>query len=79
MNRAKRKRRSENDTLSIGRALPAEVAQLTDEIAAIDESIAGFKKEMKAATEIRESEKADYQATHTDYSQTCPRNPRQRA
>merc|ERR1719247_3757075 len=48
----------------------ADVAQLTDEIAAIDESIAGCKKEMKAATEIRESEKADYQTTHTDYSES---------
>merc|ERR1719377_392519 len=48
----------------------ADVAQLTDEIMAIDNQIAQFRKEMKAATEIRESEKADYQTTHTDYSES---------
>jgi len=48
----------------------SDVSTLTDEIAAIDAQIDEHKKDMKAATEIRESEKADYLKTHTDYSET---------
>ena len=49
----------------------AQVSTLTDEIAAIDAQIDEHKKDMKAATEIRESEKADYLKTHTDYSESA--------
>ena len=48
----------------------SDVSTLTDEIAAIDAQIDEHKKDMKAATEIRESEKADYLKTHTDYSES---------
>jgi chromosome segregation ATPase len=51
-------------------AAESDVATLTDEIAALDAQIGEHKKEMQAATEIRESEKADYHKTHTDYSES---------
>jgi len=48
----------------------ADVAQLSDEIAVLDNDMAGFKEEQKSATEIREKEKTDYQAEHTDFSES---------
>jgi len=48
----------------------ADVAQLSDEIAVLDNDMAGFKEEQKSATEIREKEKSDYQAEHTDFSES---------
>ena len=51
-------------------AAKSDVVTLTDEIAALDAQIGEHQKEMKAATEIRESEKADYLKTHTDYSES---------
>merc|ERR550514_2722606 len=51
-------------------AAESDVATLTDEIAALNAQIDEHKKEMQAASEIRESEKADYHKTHTDYSES---------
>jgi len=48
----------------------ADAAQLSDEIAVLDNDMAGFKEEQKSATEIREKEKSDYQAEHTDFSES---------
>ena len=43
---------------------------LTDEIAALNADMDSKKKDMQAATEIRDKEKADYKKTHTDYSES---------
>merc|ERR1719498_449442 len=46
------------------------IATLTDEIQALDNQIASWNQDKKAATEVRNKEKADYQTTHTDYSES---------
>jgi len=43
---------------------------LTKKIAELEEDISVWKGDMKAATKVREIEKADYDATHTDYSES---------
>jgi len=43
---------------------------LTKEIAGHDEDTATWSGDIKAATGVREIEKADYDATHTDYSES---------
>merc|ERR1719377_137012 len=48
----------------------ADAARLTKEIAEHDEDIATWNGDMKAATSVREIEKADYDATHKDYSES---------
>merc|ERR1719284_432441 len=48
----------------------ADAAQLTKEIAAHDEDIAVWTGDKKAATKVREIEKADYDATHKDYTES---------
>jgi chromosome segregation ATPase len=48
----------------------ADAALLTKEIAELDEDIAIWKGDMKAATKVREIEKADYDALHKDYSES---------
>ena len=48
----------------------ATAAQLTKEIAAHDEDISVWTGDMKAATKVREMEKADYDAMHKDYSES---------
>merc|ERR1719221_1506821 len=48
----------------------ADAALLTKEIAELDEDIAIWKGDIKAATKVREIEKADYDATHKDYSES---------
>merc|ERR1719181_271748 len=48
----------------------ADVAQLTKEIAELDEDISIWNGDIKAATNVREIEKADYDATHKDYSES---------
>merc|ERR1719380_230943 len=48
----------------------ADAAQLGKEIAAHEEDIAVWTGDMKAATKVREIEKADYDATHKDYSES---------
>merc|ERR1719456_1306930 len=48
----------------------ADAARLTKEIAEHDEDIATWNGDMKAATNVREIEKADYDATHKDYSES---------
>merc|ERR1712139_284326 len=46
----------------------ADAAKLTKEIAELDEDISIWNGDIKAATSVREIEKADYDATHKDYS-----------
>merc|ERR1719498_949987 len=48
----------------------ADAALLTKEIAGLDEDISVWNGDKKAATSVREIEKADYTATHTDYSES---------
>merc|ERR1719504_98415 len=48
----------------------ADAARLTKEIAEHDEDISVWTGDSKAATKVRGIEKADYDATHTDYSES---------
>merc|ERR1719428_2294737 len=48
----------------------AEAQLMTDEVAKLDEDISVWGGDMKAATKVRETEKADYDATHTDYTES---------
>merc|ERR1719262_476046 len=48
----------------------ADAELLTKEIAEHDEDIAVWNGDMKAATKVREIEKADYDETHKDYSES---------
>merc|ERR1712139_660753 len=48
----------------------AKAARLTKEIAELDEDIAIWSGDIKAATNVREIEKTDYDATHKDYSES---------
>mmetsp|Transcript_4595 Transcript_4595/g.7443 ORF Transcript_4595/g.7443 Transcript_4595/m.7443 type:complete len:669 (+) Transcript_4595:54-2060(+) len=48
----------------------ADAALLTKEIAELDEDITIWKGDIKAATKVREIEKADYDALHKDYSES---------
>ena len=48
----------------------AKAAKLTKEIAELDEDIAIWTGDIKAATNVRKIEKSDYDALHTDYSES---------
>merc|ERR1719171_1935908 len=48
----------------------AKAAKLTKEIAELDEDISIWNGDIKAATNVREIEKADYDALHKDYSES---------
>jgi len=48
----------------------ANAAKLTKEIAGLDEDISIWEGDIKAATNVREIEKADYDAMHKDYSES---------
>merc|ERR1719174_1694781 len=48
----------------------ADAAQLTKEIAGLDEDISIWTGDIKAATSVREIEKGDYDAMHKDYSES---------
>merc|ERR1719316_2517933 len=48
----------------------ADAALLTKEIAGLDEDISVWNGDKKAATNVREIEKTDYDATHKDYSES---------
>merc|ERR1719454_2304886 len=48
----------------------ADAARLTKEIAELDEDISIWNGDIKAATNVREIEKTDYDATHKDYSES---------
>merc|ERR1719401_1439404 len=48
----------------------ADAALLTKEIAELDEDISIWNGDIKAATNVREIEKADYDAMHKDYSES---------
>ena len=48
----------------------ADAAQLTKEIAGHDEDISVWNGDIKAATNVREIEKADYDAMNKDYSES---------
>merc|ERR1719463_918609 len=48
----------------------SDVTTLTDEIAGLNAEMDSKKKDMQAATEIRDKEKEDYKKTHTDYSES---------
>merc|ERR1719337_613274 len=48
----------------------ADAAQLAKEIAEHEEDISVWTADIKAATKVRDIEKADYDATHKDYSES---------
>merc|ERR1711943_184165 len=48
----------------------ADAARLTKEIAELDEDISIWNGDIKAATNVREIEKTDYDATHKNYSES---------
>jgi len=48
----------------------ADADELTKKIAALDEDLATWKGDVNAATKVREIEKADYDTTHKDYSES---------
>jgi len=48
----------------------ADVAQLGKEIAGLDEDVSVWQGDMKAATQVRQIEKVDYDETHKDYSES---------
>merc|ERR1719247_517019 len=48
----------------------ADAKQLGKDIAGLDEDISIWNGDIKAATNVREIEKADYDATHKDYSES---------
>jgi hypothetical protein len=48
----------------------ADAELLTKEIAGLDQDVAVWEGDMKAATKVRQIEKADYDATHKDYSES---------
>merc|ERR1719335_683783 len=48
----------------------ADVADLSEKIAELDAQIAGWEADQKAATELRESEKAEYLKVSTDYGES---------
>merc|ERR1719359_951475 len=48
----------------------ADIEELTARILELDEDISRWKKDMTAATTIREKEKTDYEATLQDYSES---------
>merc|ERR1712166_853262 len=48
----------------------AKAAKLTKEIAELDEDIAVWTGDIKAATSVRKIEKSDYDALHKDYSES---------
>jgi chromosome segregation ATPase len=51
-------------------AAESDVVTLTDEIAGLNAEMDSKRKDMQAATEIRDKEKEDYKKTHTDYSES---------
>merc|ERR1719440_2195114 len=48
----------------------ATAEKLSKEIAELEEDISVWEGDVKAATKVREIEKADYDATHADYSES---------
>merc|ERR1719378_1516644 len=48
----------------------SDAAQLTKEIAGLDEDISVWEGDIKAATNVREIEKSDYDTLHKDYSES---------
>jgi len=48
----------------------ADAQMLTKEIAVHDEDISTWQNDIKSATNVREIEKADYDATHQDYTES---------
>merc|ERR1719454_2715042 len=48
----------------------ATVAKLTKEISELEEDVSTWNGDVKAATKVRDAEKADYDKTHADYSES---------
>merc|ERR1719272_2213572 len=48
----------------------ADAAQLGKEISGLDEDVSIWQGDQKAATSVRQIEKSDYAATHTDYGES---------
>jgi len=46
------------------------IKKLTERIQELDEDVARWNKDQKSASDVRSKEKADYQATFTDYSES---------
>jgi len=63
-----------NDQIEILKAdiqkLSADAELLGKEIAEHEEEIAGWSGDVKAATKVRDTERADYEETHKDYSES---------
>jgi len=53
----------------IGKAV-ATISKLTKEVAELEEDISTWNGDIKAATTVRDQEKADYDKTHADYSES---------
>ena len=59
------------EKLSAGKAkADADVTALNDAVAQLSADIAKAKADKKASAEVRETERADYEALHTDYSES---------
>merc|ERR1719201_993940 len=54
----------------------ATAAKMTKEIAEHEEDISVWNGDVRAATKVREIEKADYDATHKDYSESISAHER---
>jgi len=48
----------------------SDIEGLTKDLAELDEDLGRWDTDKKAATDVRKKERADYQATHTDYADT---------
>jgi len=63
-----------NDHISVLKAdiekAVATIEKLTEEIAELEEDVSIWEGDIKAATKVREIEKADYDKTHADYSES---------
>jgi len=49
----------------------SDIDAATDDLAELNEDLGRWSTDKKAATDVRKKERTDYQATHTDYADTC--------
>merc|ERR1719453_1256483 len=48
----------------------ADIDEATGDLAELDEDLGRWDTDKKAATDVRKKERADYEATHSDYADT---------
>lgn len=48
----------------------AEIAEMQSRVAELEEDVGRWEKDSQAATDVRQKERMDYDATHTDYAET---------